>query len=46
MTWRHVVQWAASTATSTREAVGRMPYDFSQARVRYEERVLERLYPV
>ncbi|WP_284574144.1 hypothetical protein [Streptomyces sp. 2P-4] len=28
------------------EAVGRRPYDFSQARVRYEERVLERLYPV
>ncbi len=25
VTWRHVVQWAASTATSTREAVGRRP---------------------
>ncbi|MFD7029223.1 MerR family transcriptional regulator [Streptomyces sp. NPDC059917] len=30
--------------TSVMEALGRMPYDFSPARVRYEERVLELLH--
>ncbi|MFJ2823508.1 hypothetical protein ACIO7M_20655 [Streptomyces toxytricini] len=29
---------------SPMEAIGRMPYDFSPARVRYEERVLELLH--
>ncbi|MFK4071354.1 MerR family transcriptional regulator [Streptomyces sp. NPDC029674] len=30
---------------STLEAIGKMPYDFSPARIRYEERVLELLHP-
>jgi DNA-binding transcriptional MerR regulator len=30
--------------TSTMQAIGKMPYDFSPARVRYEERVIELLH--
>ncbi|MDX2553703.1 MerR family transcriptional regulator [Streptomyces stelliscabiei] len=30
---------------SVGEAIGKMPYDFSPARIRYEERVVELLYP-
>ncbi|MEU1514960.1 MerR family transcriptional regulator [Streptomyces sp. NPDC005811] len=32
-------------ATSALEAIGKMPYDFSPARVRYEEYVIELLHP-
>ncbi|MHC6624747.1 MerR family transcriptional regulator [Streptomyces globosus] len=35
----------ALAAMSPPEAVGTMPYDFSPARLRYEERVLELLHP-
>ncbi|GGT02505.1 hypothetical protein GCM10010286_29570 [Streptomyces toxytricini] len=30
---------------SPMQAIGRMPYDFAPARIRYEERVIELLHP-
>ncbi|MEU1577213.1 MerR family transcriptional regulator [Streptomyces collinus] len=35
----------AGATMSPLEAIGKMPYDFSPARVRYEERVIELLHP-
>ncbi|MFJ9736514.1 MerR family transcriptional regulator [Streptomyces sp. NPDC101166] len=41
----HAGEEEAEATMSTLEAVGKMPYDFSPARVRYEERVIELLHP-
>ncbi|WP_121704069.1 MerR family transcriptional regulator [Streptomyces sp. E5N298] len=40
----HAGEEGAGVRMSAMEAVGRMPYDFSPARVRYEERVIELLH--
>ncbi|MFF7265636.1 MerR family transcriptional regulator [Streptomyces sp. NPDC008159] len=41
----HAGEEEGEARTSAMEAIGRMPYDFSPARVRYEERVIELLHP-
>ncbi|MGI5358136.1 MerR family transcriptional regulator [Streptomyces sp. CA-252508] len=41
----HAGEEEAEATMSTLEAIGKMPYDFSPARVRYEERVIELLHP-
>lgn len=41
----HAGEEGAGARMSAMEAVGKMPYDFSPARVRYEERVIELLHP-
>ena len=41
----HACEEDGEARTSVMEAIGKMPYDFSPARVRYEERVIELLHP-
>jgi hypothetical protein len=41
----HTGQGESEATMSALEAIGKMPYDFSPARVRYEERVIELLHP-
>ncbi|MFG2978386.1 MerR family transcriptional regulator [Streptomyces sp. NPDC048331] len=41
----HADEEEGEARTSVLEAIGKMPYDFSPARVRYEERVIELLHP-
>ena len=41
----HAGQEEAEATMSALEAIGKVPYDFSPARVRYEERVIELLHP-
>jgi DNA-binding transcriptional MerR regulator len=40
----HAGEEEGEARTSTMQAIGKMPYDFSPARVRYEERVIELLH--
>ncbi|MER7823067.1 MerR family transcriptional regulator [Streptomyces sp. NPDC096097] len=42
----HAGEEGDGARTSVLEAIGKMPYDFSPARVRYEERVIELLHSV
>ncbi|PWK64726.1 DNA-binding transcriptional MerR regulator [Streptomyces sp. CG 926] len=42
----HAGEEGDAARTSVLEAIGKMPYDFSPARVRYEERVIELLHSV
>ncbi len=41
----HAGEEEGEARTSVVEAIGKMPYDFSPARVRYEKRVIELLHP-
>ncbi|ANW17002.1 MerR family transcriptional regulator [Streptomyces clavuligerus] len=41
----HTGEEEGGARMSAMEAIGKMPYDFSPARVRYEERVIELLHP-